>query len=349
MLKIHVPLGGGYDVIIGHGLTEQAGRLLKPVLPGSLAAIVCDDTTRELFLEPLKASLNGAGIRTVEYAFPHGEQHKTLGTLGELLSFFARNGLTRADAAIALGGGVTGDMTGFAAAVYQRGIPFVQVPTTLLSAVDASVGGKTAVDLPEGKNLAGAFHQPLAVLCDADTFATLPPETLRDGMAEAVKMGVLFDRSYFASLSNGIPEDLVPVVARSVELKRDVVLRDEFDRGERALLNLGHTFAHAIEKCMDFQMTHGHAVAVGTVMAARASEALGVAEEPVLDPVRAAMEANGLPVKADLPADRMLEAMLRDKKRAGAQITLVLPERIGKARLHPVGVGDLRGILEAAT
>lgn len=259
----------------------------------------------------------------------------------------AENKLTRSDFAVALGGGVTGDMTGLAASLYLRGIPFVQVPTTLLAAVDSSVGGKTAVNLTAGKNLMGAFYQPSLVLCDTDTLGTLSAEIFADGMAEVIKYGVIFDKELFDTVKGGnISDKLERIIARCVELKRDVVAKDEFDKGERQLLNFGHTMAHSIEKCSNFEISHGSAVAIGMVIAAKAGNALGWSDDDCTDEIINANKNNSLPCECSFSPDELAQAALSDKKRAGDSIAFVAPRKIGECYLKKVSVDVLYKIAE---
>ena len=239
-------------------------------------------------------------------------------------------------------------MAGFAAAVYLRGVRYVQLPTTLLSAVDSSVGGKTAVDLRAGKNLAGAFAQPAAVLCDTDCLSTLPPDTFADGAAEVVKTGVLCDESLFSLCeTGGLSAQTAEVIARCVAYKAGVVERDEREQGERRLLNLGHTVGHAIEKCSGYAIPHGHAVAAGLGVIARASEALGWTAEPLAARICRCLAENGLPSGTDFPVERLAEAALSDKKRSGENITLVVPERIGRCTLKTISASELPDVIRA--
>ena len=261
---IPVGVAPAYEVSIGPGLLQKSGTRLKPLLGECRVAVITDSTVALLYLETVLQSLEQAGFATCSHVFPAGEGHKTLSTLSDLLEFLASQHLTRTDCVAALGGGVTGDMAGFAAAVYLRGIRCVQLPTTLLAAVDSSVGGKTAVDLTAGKNLAGAFSQPAAVLCDTDCLKSLPADVFADGAAEAIKTGVLCDETLFALFEDGtLTADPGEVIARCIAYKAGVVERDEKELGERKLLNLGHTVGHAIEKCSGFTIPHGHAVAGG--------------------------------------------------------------------------------------
>lgn len=340
MRTVHIDTSSAYDVLIGGGLLSRAGELMRGVLAPCRAAIVADSTVDALCGDAVEHSLRDAGFDPLRFAFPAGEQHKHLGTLGEILEFLAENHLTRADVVVALGGGVTGDMAGFAAAVYARGIRFVQIPTTLLAAVDSSVGGKTAVDLRAGKNLAGAFHQPSLVITDVDVIRALPAQLLADGAAEIIKHGVLADPELFGWMCRPDWTDrLEEIIARNVSIKRDVVNADEFESGLRQQLNLGHTFGHAIEKCSGFTVTHGQGVAIGMVIAA------GAANLPeVCRSIIAANRSCGLPVLPPYPARQLAEAALSDKKRRGNQITLVLPERIGRCRLEKIDVSALEDV-----
>ena len=308
--------------------------------------MVADDTVYALYGERVCASLEAAGVRTVCYVFPHGEKSKNLLEYAKILNFLAENRVTRADALIALGGGVTGDLGGFAAATYLRGIPFVQLPTTLLAAVDSSVGGKTAVDLPAGKNLAGAFYQPELVLCDLDTLDSLPREIFLDGCAEVIKYAVLGSRELFALLAD-IPsgKGLEEVTARCVEMKRDFVQSDELDRGARQMLNLGHTFGHAVEASSRFTLSHGKSVAIGMAMILRAACSRGLCSAETRDAVIALLQRYGLPTECPYPADMLLGALSADKKIFGTRLNLVVPTDIGACRLLPVGVDELSGWL----
>ena len=345
---IPVGVAPAYEVSIGPGLLETCGQRLKPLLGECRVAVITDSTVAPLYLETVLQSLEQAGFATCSHVFPAGEGHKTLSTLSDLLEFLASQHLTRTDCVAALGGGVTGDMAGFAAAVYLRGIRCVQLPTTLLAAVDSSVGGKTAVDLTAGKNLAGAFSQPAAVLCDTDCLKSLPAAVFADGAAEAIKTGVLCDETLFALFEDGtLTADPGEVIARCIAYKAGVVERDEKELGERKLLNLGHTVGHAIEKCSGFTIPHGHAVAAGLAIMARAAETLGWTEEPLAGRIAACLERNGLPTGTDYTAEALARAALSDKKRAGDTITVVVPRRIGECELKKLPVRELPGLIAA--
>ena len=345
-----IPVGvtPAYEVSIGPGLLETCGQRLKPLLEECRVAVITDSTVAPLYLETVLQSLEQAGFATCSHVFPAGEGHKTLSTLSDLLEFLASQHLTRTDCVAALGGGVTGDMAGFAAAVYLRGIRCVQLPTTLLAAVDSSVGGKTAVDLTAGKNLAGAFSQPAAVLCDTDCLKSLPADVFADGAAEAIKTGVLCDETLFALFEDGtLTADPGEVIARCIAYKAGVVERDEKELGERKLLNLGHTVGHAIEKCSGFTIPHGHAVAAGLAIMARAAETLGWTEEPLAERIAACLAKNGLPTGTDYTAEALAQAALSDTKRAGDTITVVVPRRMGECELKKLPVSELPGLIAA--
>ena len=346
MKTVHIDASRSYDVRIGRGLLDDCGRQIAERVRCASAAVVADDTVYALYGERVCASLEAAGVRTVCYVFPHGEKSKNLLEYAKILNFLAENRVTRADALIALGGGVTGDLGGFAAATYLRGIPFVQLPTTLLAAVDSSVGGKTAVDLPAGKNLAGAFYQPELVLCDLDTLDSLPREIFLDGCAEVIKYAVLGSRELFALLAD-IPsgKGLEEVTARCVEMKRDFLQSDELDRGARQMLNLGHTFGHAVEASSRFTLSHGKSVAIGMAMILRAACSRGLCSAETRDAVIALLQRYGLPTECPYPADMLLGALSADKKIFGTRLNLVVPTDIGACRLLPVGVDELSGWL----
>lgn len=345
---VHVKASIEYDVHIGRGLLDKAGEYIGAFTKPCTAVLVMDDTVAGIYGERVKTSLKNAGFSTLEFVFPNGEDSKSLSTLSQLVEFMAAQKVTRSDIVVAFGGGVTGDLAGFAAAVYLRGIRCVQLPTTLLAAVDSSVGGKTAVNLGAGKNLCGAFHQPSLVICDCDTFETLPPETFAAGMAEAVKYGVLTDGALFEKFET-VPNkgELEDIVARCIAHKRDIVEEDEHDTGLRQLLNLGHTPAHAIEALSDFGVAHGHAVAIGMVMMARASEKLGFAKEEMSKRLLQVLKLHALPTETEFGAKEMAQAALSDKKRQGGTITLVMPVKIGETVLHKIPVEELERYFEA--
>ncbi len=345
MKTVHVNVSRGYDVRIGRGLLQDCGRAVRSVTDASAAFIVSDENVFVPYGRTVMERLQGAGFLVDHYVFPHGEQSKNLRIWGDILESMCTSQMTRSDVVVALGGGVPGDMAGFAAAAYQRGVDFVQLPTTLLAAVDSSVGGKTAVDLKGGKNLAGAFHQPLLVLCDTDTFQTLPERELVSGFAEVIKYGVLDERLFSALLSIPSGEMLEDVIARCVSIKNDYVSADEFDRGCRALLNLGHTVGHAAEACSGYSILHGEAVSMGLAAIARASAVRGICSAETADRILGLLRRYGLPTDIPFSASELRREMVRDKKRSGNALKLIVPEAIGRCRTESVPVADLESWL----
>jgi len=343
---IRVNASKEYDVVIGKEILPSLGEKCASLFGKSKAVIVTDSNVKKLWLDEAEKSLLRAGIETSVFVFDAGEDSKNTSVLFQLVEFMAENKLTKTDFAVALGGGVTGDMTGLAASLYLRGIPFVQVPTTLLAAVDSSVGGKTAVNLPSGKNLMGAFCQPSLVLCDTATLSTLPENEFANGMAEVIKYGVIFDKDLFERVSGGNIGDIEKIIARCVELKRDVVAEDEFDKGNRQLLNFGHTMAHSVERCSNFRIEHGSAVAIGMVIAAKASAEFGWSKEDCTQAIINANINNRLPVECEFSPEELAEVALSDKKRTGGTINFVVPETLGRCVLRKIPVEELYRIAE---
>lgn len=342
--RIPIAASTPYTVTVGRELLAGTGDWLRELHAPCTVALVSDDTVSSLYAATVQESLAAAGFSVLPFVFPHGESSKSTATLVRLLEFLAENALDRHDLLVALGGGVTGDLTGFAAAVYLRGIDYVQVPTTFLAAVDSSVGGKTAVNLTAGKNLAGAFKQPLGVLCDCDTFRTLPPDTFANGTAEAIKSGMLADEALVAlfEAEGGLDAAALPAaVARCVKIKGAVVAEDEFETGRRQLLNFGHTIGHAVERCSHFAVEHGHAVAIGMAIISRAAGRMGLCEPSVATRLCAALRQNGLPTATEFSVDELVDAALHDKKRSGNKVTLVLPVTVGECRLQPIPLTQL--------
>ena len=340
---VDVKVGTGYQAVIGPGLLQSCGGRIARASGPCRAVIVTDSRVAELYLEKVRQSMSDAGFSVESFVFPRGEGSKNMAVLWQALEFMAESRLTRTD----LGGGVTGDLAGFAAAVYQRGVRLAQIPTTLLAAVDSSVGGKTAVNLKAGKNLAGAFKQPELVICDTDCLGTLPESEFANGLAEALKYGVLADRPLFDRLAAGSAGDRIPeIIAACIEHKSRYVQQDERDNGDRRFLNLGHTIGHAIEKCSGFRVPHGRAVAAGMAMIAGAGEKLGLTEPGTAEEIAAALLKNGLPAATECETEELLCAALSDKKRSGDSITLVIPKRIGQCILHTVPVTEMAGIID---
>jgi len=322
---------GSYHICIGEGILDHAGQLLvNRGLRRGPAAVVTNAMIAPHHGERLLESLRSAGFEPTLCLLPEGEQHKTLASIASLYDQFLAAGLDRRSPVIALGGGVIGDMTGFAAATYLRGTPFVQIPTSLLSMVDASVGGKTGVDLPQGKNLVGAFKQPHVVLIDVDVLETLPAAEFRSGLAEVIKHGIIGAPDLFIQFEEQGPASIKHLVTEAVRVKIKVVEEDPFEQGRRATLNLGHTFGHAMEQVSNFSIRHGEGVAVGMVAATHMAAAIGRCDASLVARVRNVLERIGLPVRLpDYDLEAVLEAMGHDKKRAGKTLRFVIPQALG--------------------
>ena len=342
MRTVTVKASKSYDIYIGSGLLATLGEEAKKLGKAQKICIVSESTVFPLYGAAAKESLENSSFEVISYVFPSGEESKNGATFLDLLNFLAENKLTRSDMIVALGGGVVGDLAGFAAASFLRGIRFIQVPTTLLAAVDSSVGGKTAIDLPAGKNLAGAFCQPSLVLCDTDTLNSLPVDVFRDGCAEVIKYGVLYDPALFAHLEEkGLDFDREAVITRCVELKRDVVMEDEFDTGARMKLNLGHTIGHGVEARSNFGLSHGKSVAIGMAIVSRASNCPDTAR------ILAILEKFGLPATTDYPVEDIYTYTLSDKKRSGGTVKLIIPKAIGNCVIVPTPVENLKSFIQA--
>ncbi len=331
-----------YPIHIGTGLLDDAS-LIAPHLAGGRVAVVTNEVVAPLYLSRLRESLRAAGIVPIDIILPDGEAHKDWETLSRIFDVLLAARCDRKTTLIALGGGVVGDLTGFAAATYQRGVSCVQVPTTLLAQVDSSVGGKTAINHPRGKNMIGAFHQPLAVVADTETLATLPLRELRAGLGEVIKHGLIRDLAFFEWLEHNIeallardPAALAHAVRRSCEIKSELVALDERESGPRALLNFGHTFGHAIETAAGYgTWLHGEAVAAGVAIACELSRRLGSLSQQDVERVVTLLRRAGLPVAAkDIAASRLVELMRVDKKAAAGRVRFVLLERLGSAVLR---------------
>ena len=343
MKTVTVSASRRYDILIERGLLRRAGELVRGVTNAGTVMLVSDDSVWPLYGEAVQKSLVDAGFSVCRFVFPHGEGSKCAKTYLALLDALCENRLTRADAALALGGGVVGDLTGFAASTYLRGIGFIQIPTTLLAAVDSSVGGKTAVDLPTGKNQAGSFYQPCIVICDPNTLETLPEEQYRCGCAEIIKYSMLGNAAFFEELyKTPVREQYEHVIEVCVQMKRDIAGADEYDLGRRRTLNLGHTFGHAVEQCSDFSLLHGEAVAIGMATVTRAAVKRGICGEETLARLLDILHRYGLPTETGYPLDKLYEAELVDKKISGGKMHLIVPEKIGQVRMETIPVEALR-------
>ena len=342
MTVVTVNASRQYDILIGSGLLASVGEKATALGKACKVCIVSDDHVFPVYGDIVRASLEKAGFAVSTYVFPAGEESKNGENYLTLVNTLAENQLTRSDLIVALGGGVVGDLAGFAAATYLRGIRFIQVPTTLLAAVDSSVGGKTAIDIPGGKNLVGAFWQPSLVLCDTDTLNSLPEDIFRDGCAEVIKYGILYDPMLFSHLEkNGQDFDREAVITRCVELKRDVVMEDEFDTGARMKLNLGHTIGHGVEARSKFTLSHGKSVAIGMAIVCRAS---GCADA---ERILAILTQFGLPTTTQYSPDDILSYVLSDKKRSGGTVNLIIPVTIGNCQIVPTPVENIKSFIEA--
>jgi len=335
-----------YEIIIENDILKKIGETLKTTDMAmekvKTFAIVSDETVAALYEETVAESLVNEGFNVISFTITPGEKSKSAAQFFALQNWLAENQITRSDALIALGGGVVGDLTGFTAATYLRGLPFVQVPTTLLAMVDSSVGGKTGIDIPSGKNLVGAFKQPAAVICDPSTLKTLTPEIFSDGMAEVIKHGMIRSADLLRVLSAGdVHGNITEIIEANVNIKRDVVQKDEFDTGERQLLNFGHTIGHAIEKLSNFDVSHGNAVAIGMSIITRAAVKKGVCPQECLDVLDGLLQKFNLPNSTNFPTDAIFNAALQDKKRTGDTITEVIPVSVGNCELKKIPVREL--------
>jgi len=347
MTKIDIHSSSPYQVLLGRDALPKLGGLVREKSSAARALVVSDSNVAPLYLGTVQASLKSDGFKTASFVFEAGERSKTLKTVEEILKAAAQNELDRKDIIIALGGGVTGDMAGFAAAVYLRGINYVQVPTSLLAQIDSSVGGKTGCDLSAGKNLVGAFHSPVLVLCDFSCLETLPAGDFANGMSEMIKTAAIKDVELFDELGKEFSrESLYGYIGRCIDIKRAVVEMDEFETGERRLLNFGHTLGHAVERCQNYSgYGHGQAVAVGMAMITKTSQNAGLTEPGTYETLVALLRQHGLPVGCDIPISELCCAALSDKKREASRISLALLKRPGEAYVHAIDTAKLEEFL----
>ena len=355
MPMITVPLGQRtYPIHIGSGMLDCLGAHVLESLGDISVAVVTDDNVAPLYLDRAVKSLEAAGLRVCTVTLPHGEATKCLDRLANLYTFLCESRITRRDAVIALGGGVIGDLTGLAAATFLRGVHFIQVPTTLLAQVDSSVGGKVAVDLPQGKNLVGAFYQPDFVLVDPDTLSTLTDDYWRDGLGEVVKYGCIGDAELFALLEDCAPggreklmQHIDTILARCIQAKADVVAQDERDTGLRMTLNFGHTIAHAVETCQHYAgLRHGEAVALGMHVITRLTEGKGLTAPGTAERLDALLRQLDMPMQLpDLDEEAVISAMFMDKKFSGKVLRAIVLNQIGKCFIHPTDAAFFRGMM----
>lgn len=349
MRTVHVETGKPYDIFIERGIIDNCGEYIRKLSTAEKVTVITDSNVAPHYQWRVLNSLEKEGFEVKTHIFKAGEESKNLNTIAEMYNTLAGFRMTRKDIVLALGGGVTGDMAGFAAATYLRGIDFIQVPTSLLAQVDSSVGGKTGVDLSQGKNLVGAFHQPIAVLIDPDTLDTLPDAYVCDGMAEVIKYGCIKDADFFENLATENALDHIEdVIETCVSIKRDVVSRDEREAGERMLLNFGHTLGHAIEKIYDFKgISHGMAVAIGMVLIAKAGEKEGLTEQGTAGKIADLCLKYGLPTTDNATFEEMADAAAGDKKTSGSSINLVLLGKIGESFTKKIKLDELLEFIKA--
>lgn len=348
MKTVKINASKKYDVKIGSGLLSNPGEHIPEEFNGRMLVIVSDDTVFSLYGEKLRDKLADCGHEVVTFVFPHGEQSKNFSKYGELLNVMCDRHVSRGDAVIALGGGVVGDLAGFAAATYQRGIGLIHMPTTLLAAVDSSVGGKTGIDLEGGKNQAGAFYQPSAVICDTDTLYTLPEEEYCNGCAEVIKYAVIGSSDMFEEILHlSVSEQYEDIIRKCVSMKNGFIEKDEYDLNYRMFLNFGHTIGHAVETCSNYSISHGKAVAIGMALITKAACLFGFCGNDTYNALIEMLKHYRLPFDTSFDREMLSVAALTDKKRSGDKITLVIPERIGKCKLFEIPKDNFPKWLEA--
>lgn len=346
MKKITVHSSKEYDICIGAGLLDTCGKAVKEVSNAEKICIVSDDKVAPLYVKQVASSLIDAGFMVIEFVFPSGEASKNLEIYTRLLCSLCENRLTRSDAIVALGGGVVGDLAGFAAATFQRGIDFIQIPTTLLAAVDSSVGGKTGVDLPMGKNQVGAFHQPILVLCDPKTLDTLPDEQYSCGAAEVIKYGMIGNGELLDFLlTKDIKDDYEYVIATCVDMKRRFVEEDEFDTGCRMMLNFGHTVGHAIEALSNFNILHGQGVAAGMQIITKACVKRGMCDKKVEDILEKILKGYDLIIPVEFDSNQLANVVGIDKKNVGNMTNLIVPCGIAQCEILKVPTTEIAGFI----
>lgn len=344
MKKITVNASKAYDIIIEKGILDRIGEIAQGLHLQGKACVISDSNVAPLYIERAKRSLEKSGFEVVEYVFLAGEASKNATTYVEILNFLAQNHISRNDTLFALGGGVCGDLTGFCAATYMRGINFIQIPTSLLACVDSSVGGKTGIDLKYGKNLAGAFYQPKAVLIDAEVLESLPEEYFADGMAEVIKYAMIRGEGIEKLIEEDA--DIEEIIARCVKIKRDVVCEDEFEGGVRKILNFGHTAGHAIEAEADFLLSHGRCVATGMYIVTNAWEKRGLCEMGTCDILKKMLDKYGLETSCNYSPEVLCERARSDKKASGAFVDLIVPDSLGKCHIQKTSMDEFLVILK---
>lgn len=344
MKTVKIDSNKPYEMIIGSSILGFIGMLSPDKIGRGKAVIVTDDIVDALYSDIVEKSLSSAGYTVIKYVVENGEHSKNIDSYVKLLNFMSDNHVTRSDAVFALGGGVIADLAGFTAATYLRGIKLILVPTTLM-AIDSAVGGKTSLNLRTGKNLVGAYSPPDFVYFDYSVLNTLPPSVFADGMAEIIKDAVCCDRELFDRLRDPVMPQIEQIIIRSVEIKHNVVRVDEYDKNDRQILNFGHTVGHAIEKCSNYGVTHGSAIAVGMTVITRAAVKKGICSPDCLKQLKEILESNGLPTQTSFTPDELYAVILSDKKRSGETITLSVPAEMGRCELRTVTVGEAKEYL----
>ena len=337
---IKVNTDKSYNIHIEKGLLDKSGSIIRSVSKAKKAMVISDSNVHPIYFDRLKSSLEKENFEVFSHVFPAGEQSKILSTVADMISSLAENCFIRNDIVIALGGGVTGDMSGLCASLYMRGIDYIQIPTSLLAQIDSSVGGKTAVDIPQGKNLCGAFYQPSAVIIDPDVLKTLPDKFFSDGMAEAIKYGLIRSKKLFDRILDENAEDFIcELIEECVDIKRIVVENDEKELGERKILNFGHTFGHAIEKYHNYEtLSHGEAVGLGMIIASEIGEERGITEKGTAEIIRKALKKYSLPTEDISMNEDLKFHAANDKKRTDKGIQLVVIDKIGNALTETISV-----------
>ena len=348
MQTIQINASKSYNIYVGNNILTNCGELISSTKSYKKAVIVTDDIVDNLYAEIVETSLKNSGISTLKFVFKNGEESKSHEVLLTLFDFLVENQVTRSDLIIALGGGVVGDLTGFASATYLRGVDFVQIPTTLLAQTDSSIGGKTAVNIASGKNLVGAFKQPECVICDLSTLSTLSDDIYADGMSEVIKYAMIKSKSLFHTIASGINENNIEsIITECICIKKAVVEGDEFDKGERMLLNFGHTLGHAIEKYYNYTgITHGKAVAIGMMLISSACEKNGLTSKGTTNELKQILKKFGLPTDTEIPMKNLLEFCLNDKKRESDFINIIVASKIGESHIKKILVCDFYNLME---
>ena len=353
MKTVTVSASKKYDILIGQGILGSAGALAAERMPLCRAAVISDDTVSALFGDEVCSSFSRAGFAVSRFSFSPGERSKTFPTAEKIFNFLLESRIQRNGLIVALGGGVVTDIAGFCASSYLRGVRLIHIPTTIMAAADSSVGGKCGINLSAGKNLVGAFYQPDLVICDTDVFAHLPAHIFYDGMAEVIKLGSARDKGLFEALENSVvtpsSDELPKIIKKAVEIKASIVEKDEFDRsGDRVILNFGHTIGHAVEKCSDYSIPHGHAVAIGMASVARAAKRHGLDKNFDVGRLLSVLFEYSLPASCPFERDELITPILSDKKAELQHISFVIPLTIGSCRKHDVLISDLPAFIDAA-